>query len=41
MGASIEFLFGAEVKCTAVGAGMRGNDQIDGGRTNNSYQVID
>ncbi len=26
---SIEFLFGAEVKCAAVGAGVRGNGQID------------
>jgi hypothetical protein len=37
MGANIEFLFGAEVKCDAVGAGVRGNGQIDGGQTKNNY----
>jgi hypothetical protein len=41
MGARIEILLDAEVKCAAVGAGVRGNVQIDGGLTKNNYQVID
>jgi hypothetical protein len=38
---SIKFLFGAEVKCTVVGAGVRGNGQIDVEWTKNNYQIIE